>query len=171
MRPEDHLAAILAELGYDADPECSETPARVLEVLRAYAPGQAAPAIETFEAPAAADPVILRDLPFHSLCAHHLLPFHGTCDVAYVPVGRIAGLGVFPKLLRHLARQPQLQERLAAQLSDSLHASLGGASVVVRLRARQMCMEMRGSASPGTVETWARRGNAHFDLLTSLVRG
>jgi GTP cyclohydrolase I len=166
---EAHLAAILEALGYARDPECADTPARVLEVLRAYAPGQPSPRIETFEAPAS-DPVVLRGLPFHSLCAHHLLPFHGTCDVGYIPIGRIAGLGAFPKLLRHLARQPQLQERLGAQLADTLHGELGGA-VVVRLRARQMCMEMRGTASPGEVDTWTRRGRADdVALLTDLLR-
>ena len=157
LTPEAHLAAIHAALGYDADPECAGTPARVLEVLRDHAPGRPLPPLETFEAPAR-DAVLLRDLPFHSLCAHHLLPFMGTCDVAYRPVERIAGLGAFPKALRHLARQPQLQERLGAQLADALHGALG-APVVVRLRARQMCMEMRGSCSPGTIETWASRGD------------
>ena len=157
LTPEAHLAAILSALGYDADPECAGTPARVLEVLRAHAPGRTMPAIETFEAPAR-DPVVLRDLPFHSLCAHHLLPFHGTCALAYRPVDRIAGLGAFPKMLQHLARQPQLQERLGAQLADALHGALGG-PVIVRLRARQMCMEMRGACSTGTVETWTMRGD------------
>ncbi|MEN9785713.1 MAG: hypothetical protein RLZZ299_977 [Pseudomonadota bacterium] len=158
MTPEAHLAAVLEALGYDTDPECAGTPARVLEVLRAWAPGKPAPRLETFAAPGQ-DPVILRDLPFHALCAHHLLPFHGTCDVAYRPGVRIAGLGAFPKLLRHLAQQPQLQERLGAQLADTLADALD-APVVVRLRARQMCMEMRGAASPGLVETWTSRGDA-----------
>jgi GTP cyclohydrolase I len=156
MTLEDHLAAVLDALGYSADPECAGTPARVAEVLRAYAPGQPPPAVDTFPAHGF-DPVVLRDLPFHSLCAHHLLPFHGTCDIAYLPVDRIAGLGVFPRALQHFARQPQLQERLGAQLAEHLHAALGG-PVVVRLRARQMCMEMRGAASSGTVETLTTRG-------------
>lgn len=158
MTPEAHLAAVLETLGYDADPECAGTAARVLEVLRAWAPGKPAPTLETFAAPGH-DPVLLRDLPFHALCAHHLLPFHGTCDVAYRPAARIAGLGAFPKLLRHLAQQPQLQERLGAQLADALSSALE-APVVVRLRARQMCMEMRGAASPGLIETWTSRGEA-----------
>jgi GTP cyclohydrolase I len=165
MTPEAHLAAVLEALGYDSDPECAGTAARVLEVLRAWAPGKPGPRLETFDAPGR-DPVILRDLPFHALCAHHLLPFHGTCDVAYRPATRIAGLGAFPKLLRHLAQQPQLQERLGVQLAGTLADTLD-APVVVRLRARQMCMEMRGAASPGIIETWTSRGD---DSATAELR-
>lgn len=158
MTLEDHLAAVLDALGYRDDPQAAGTPARFLEVLRAFAPRPGdAPAIETFPAPGP-DPVVLRGLPFHSLCVHHLLPFHGEADVAYRPAGRLAGLGAIPRALRHFARQPQLQERVGAQLADFLHGSLGG-TVGVRLRARQMCMEMRGAESPGTVETVCWRGD------------
>lgn len=156
MTPEQHLAAALDALGYAADPECAATPARLLEVLREFAPGRPPPPLEDFEAPGR-DPVVLRDLPFHSLCAHHLLPFLGTATIAYIPSGRIAGLGAIARALRHFARQPQLQERLGAQLADHLHARLGG-PVLVRLRSRQMCMEMRGVESAGLVETHTARG-------------
>ena len=156
MQPEDHLAAVLDALGYRADPEGRETPTRFLDVLRAYAPDQPAPVLECFPAPGA-DLVVLRGLPFHSLCAHHLLPFFGDADLAYRPSVRVAGLGGLARALRHFARRPQLQERLGAQLAEHLHAALGG-PVGVRLRARQMCMEMRGIESPGTVETRAFRG-------------
>lgn len=167
VSPEQHLAAVLASLGYDSDPECGDTPGRLLDVLKAYAPGQPPPRIEGFPAPGQ-DPVLLRDLPFHSLCAHHLLPFFGHADIAYRPVDRVAGLGAIARALRHHARQPQLQERLGAQLAAHLASELGGA-VVVRLRARQMCMEMRGIESTGVVETWTSRG-VGADTLLSLVR-
>ena len=163
MSPEEHLAAVLHSLGYDRDPEAARTPERVLELLRSFAPDQAAPPIEGFPSPSA-DPVLLRGLPFHSLCVHHLLPFFGTADIAYLPTDRIAGLGSLTRALRHEARQPQLQERLGARLADRLHEALGGA-VVVRLRARQMCMELRGVESAGTVETIAARGEGRQDLL------
>lgn len=166
MPPEDHLAAVLDALGYRADPEGRDTPARFAEVLRQFAPGQPLPALECFEAPGT-DVVILRALPFHSLCAHHLLPFFGEADIAYRPTVRVAGLGGIARALRHFARQPQLQERLGAGLADHLHAALGG-PVGVRLRARQMCMEMRGIESPGTVETRAWRGPADEQLRRAL---
>lgn len=162
MSPEDALAVALDALGYRSDPECAQTPARLLEVLRAFAPGQPAPALETF-AVAGGDPVVLRGLPFHSLCAHHLLPFFGEAEIAYRPGTRVAGLGALARQLRHVARQPQLQERLGASLAERLHAELGG-PVAVRLRARQMCMEMRGIESPGTVETLAWRGPEDAEL-------
>lgn len=166
MSPEAHLAAVLDALGYTADPEGRDTPGRLLDVLREFAPGQAAPPLDTFESPGA-DIVVLRALPFHSLCAHHLLPFFGTADVIYRPVGRIAGLGAFARALRHFARQPQLQERLGAALADHLHAKLD-APVGVRLRARQMCMEMRGIESGGEIETLAWRGPFDAELRARL---
>ena len=166
MRPDEHLAAVLDELGYTADPEGRDTPGRLLEVLRAYAPGRPPPSLECFDAPGQ-DLVVLRALPFHSLCAHHLLPFFGEADVAYRPTARVAGLGGIARALRHFARQPQLQERLGASLADHLHGALGGA-VGVRLRARQMCMEMRGVESPGTVETRALRGPTDDELRRAL---
>ena len=166
MSAEQHLAAVLASLGYDTDPECEQTPARLLEVLRAYAPGRPPPGLECFPAPGQ-DLVVLRALPFHSLCAHHLLPFFGDADVAYRPSERVAGLGAIARALRHFARKPQLQERLGAELAAHLHDTLG-APVGVRLRARQMCMEMRGVESAGTVETVAWRGEPDAELRRAL---
>lgn len=166
MSPEQHLAAVLDALGYRADPEGRDTPGRVLDVLREFAPGQPVPALDTFESPGA-DVVVLRALPFHSLCAHHLLPFFGTADIVYRPSGRIAGLGAFARALRHFARQPQLQERLGATLADHLHTKLES-PVGVRLRARQMCMEMRGVESTGEIETVAWRGSVDAELRACL---
>lgn len=165
MSDEERLAEVLASLGYDADPECAQTPTRVLEVLRGFAPGRPPPALETFPAPGH-DRVVLRALPFHSLCAHHLLPFFGEADVAYRPADRVAGLGAIARALRHFARRPQLQERLGAELAEHLHRTLG-APVGVRLRARQLCMEMRGAESTGTVETVAWRGEIDAELRGS----
>jgi GTP cyclohydrolase I len=165
--PEDHLAAVLDDLGYRADPEGRDTPGRLLDVLRTYAPGQPVPSLECFPAPGS-DLVVLRALPFHSLCAHHLLPFFGEADIAYRPAEKVAGLGGIARALRHFARQPQLQERLGAQLADHLSEALG-APVGVRLRARQMCMEMRGIESAGLVETRAWRGLPDEELRRALA--
>lgn len=164
--PEDALGSVLGVLGYLDDPEAVGTPARLLEVLRSFAPGREEPHLDTLTHPAT-DPVVLRDMPFHSLCVHHLLPFFGTVSLAYLPRGRIAGLGAFPRVVRHFARRPQLQERMGAQIADFLHLRLGG-PVVVHVVARQMCVEMRGEESNPVVETWARRG-PELDLLTRLL--
>ena len=82
MSPVDHLQAVLDSLGYRADPEGRDTPGRLLEVLVAFAPGRPPPRIECFDAPGH-DLVVIRAIPFHSLCAHHLLPFFGDADIAY----------------------------------------------------------------------------------------
>jgi GTP cyclohydrolase I len=161
-----HVAALdraLVELGYRADPEGAETAGRWLSVLEDFAPGRPPPALDCFPAPGG-DVVRFTGLPFHSLCVHHLLPFFGQADIVYRPVDRIAGLGAVARALRHFSRQPQLQERLAAQLADHLHAALA-APVGVRLRARQLCMEMRGAESPGEIEVVALRGGGDATLF------
>lgn len=156
MSAHEHFDAVLTAVGFDQDPECQGTSARFLSFLREFTPNQPPPAVECC-AFTGVDPVVLKGVPFHSLCAHHLLPFFGEADIAYLPDGRIAGIGNLARVLRHFARQPQVQERLTAQIADYLHAALGGA-VVVRLRARQLCMEMRGAESTGLMETRAGRG-------------
>ncbi len=170
--PEDHLEACLRLLGWSAedDPELAQTPERVASWLREFDPSAPVHQLTTFPTPSGSGPVVLRDLPFHSLCAHHVLPFFGTADVAYRPAERIVGLGAVPRLLKSLARRPQLQERLGQHLARELQDQLGARGVVVRLTARQLCMEMRGACSPGSVETWSSLG-PHTDALIGLVRG
>ncbi len=160
--PAEHLRAWLDAIGLNGDPELEGTPERVTELFASFVPGPE-PEPSLFEG--GQDPVILRQLPFHSLCAHHLLPFFGTATIAYVPSGRVAGLGWFARLLKHHARQPQLQERLGATVADSIALRLGSPAVVVRLQARQLCMEMRGVQSTGEIETLALRGPGAKDLL------
>lgn len=164
--PERSFRTMLDELGYSADPESAETSARWTEVLREFAPKPRPAPLDTFPAPGR-DLVVFRSLPFYSLCVHHLLPFFGHADIAYLPAelhGRIAGLGAVAGALRHFARQPQLQERLGAQLAGFLQDELRG-PVVVRLNARQMCMEMRGAECTGNIETLALRGGATRSML------
>lgn len=153
---ERHVQAVLDALGYSRDPEGDGTAARWLEVLRAYGPKGEGPALEVLATPSFG-PVVLRGVPFHALCVHHLLPFFGTADVGFLPRGRLIGLGAVPRVLQHFSRQPQLQERVGEQVAQHLAAALL-APVVVRLRARHMCMEMRGPRSPGEVETMAFAG-------------
>ena len=157
MTPAEHLAAALAGLGFNSDVEMNDTHERVAKMLAEFVPSSPLPPMEPLLTQSN-DLVVIRDLPFHSLCAHHLLPFFGTCTILYKPNRKIAGLGWFPRLLRHLARQPQLQERLCSQIADSIDAALSPSTLGVRLTARQMCVEMRGPNSPGTFETRTWRG-------------
>jgi len=163
MTPEEHLSVFLQSLGFSADPECKDTARRVAEMLGAWRPGGEAPAVDVCEY-RGTSPIILRDFRVYSLCAHHLLPFLGTADIVHRPEGRIAGFGSFAKVLRHCAQRPQIQERLTDQVAGTLHEALGGA-VLVRLRARHMCMEMRGAENGATVETIATRGPHGAELL------
>lgn len=166
MTPEQQLAGFLAALGYDQDPECRDTARRVTELLRSWAPQGSPPAMEACDYHGMS-PIILRNLRFHSLCAHHLLPFFGSCDVVHRPEGRIAGLGYFPKVLAHFSHRTQIQERLCEQIAVHLHEGLGG-SILVRLRARHMCMEMRGAENGAEVETLYSKGPHARDLLDYL---
>ncbi len=162
-----HLAAALEALGFSGDPEMARTPELLAELLTEFLPPAEAPQPSTFPA-SGRDLVVLSELPFYSLCAHHLLPFFGTATVAYVPDQRIIGLGGVPRLLEHCARQPQLQERMAGQLAGALIELLAPLSLGVRLSARQLCMEMRGARSPGTVATTVLRGRPHAGLEAAL---
>ena len=159
------VADLVRALGLDpaADPELLETPARVVdlyaEALSGLAPG-AEPELATFPAPPglARDLVLVRDLPFHSLCVHHLAPFFGVAHLAYLPGERLLGLSGNARLLEFYARRPQLQERLTAQIADHLERLLAPRGVAVVIEARHLCMEMRGVRKSGVMETHALRG-------------
>eukprot|EP00929_Paragymnodinium_shiwhaense_P068774 TRINITY_DN34650_c0_g1_i1.p1 TRINITY_DN34650_c0_g1~~TRINITY_DN34650_c0_g1_i1.p1 ORF type:complete len:292 (-),score=53.81 TRINITY_DN34650_c0_g1_i1:171-1046(-) len=111
-----------------------------------------------FELEGAQDLVVVRDMPFHSLCEHHLLPFSGVAHVAYIPNGRVLGLSKFARLLRVFARRLQLQERLTTQLAETLVRALSPQGVAVAVEARHACMCMRGVGSPAVTRTLALRG-------------
>ena len=162
-----HLAQALELLGFVGDPEMDSTAERVIEFLGEFRP-QETPSVTPLET-RSQSPVVVRDLLYHSLCAHHLLPFFGTCTIAYRPNGAIAGLGWFPRLVGHLARQPQLQERLAEQIAQGVYEALSPHAVAVFVSARQMCVEMRGARAHGAFEVTAIAGNDD-DTLLKLVQ-
>lgn len=166
MNPSQHLALALSGLGLDGDPEMARTPELVSELLASFRPGPL-PALEPL-ACQSHDLLVVRDLPFYSLCAHHLLPFFGTATLALRPEGQITGLGALARLVHALARRPQLQERLAAQIADALLDGLQPSAVGVRLVARQMCVEMRGVRVPASFEITALRGGADPALEQAL---
>ncbi len=155
----EHLRRALHALGYTGDPELVDTPERVAALLREFAPTGALEPMSTFPS-GGAGPIAIRDIPFHSLCAHHLLPFFGTATVAYAPSGVAAGFGSIARVVEHFARRPQVQERLAEQIADAIHVALAPRGVAVRLVARQLCMEMRGARAGGEAVVLATRGAA-----------
>ncbi len=92
----------------------------------------------------ASEMVIVRDIEFYSLCEHHLLPFFGLCDVAYIPDGKVVGLSKIPRMVDVFARRLQIQEQLTEQIADALSEAIAPRGVAVLVNARHMCMEMRG---------------------------
>jgi len=103
--------------------------------------------------------VMVREIPFHSMCEHHFVPFHGKAHVAYMPDGRVTGLSKLARLVEAFARRPQMQERLTAQIADCLNERLNPLGVLVVIEAEHLCMSMRGVRKPGAL------------TITSAVRG
>jgi GTP cyclohydrolase IA len=103
--------------------------------------------------------VLLRDIPFYSMCEHHMMPFIGSAHVAYLPSGKILGVSKLARLVECFARRLQTQERLTYQIADCLMTSLKPQGVAVVLEAAHSCMTIRGIKKPGSV------------MVTSAVRG
>ena len=111
--------------------------------------------------------VIARSIPFHSLCEHHLLPFHGVAHVAYLPADRILGLSKLARVVELFARGLQVQERLTTQVAHWLDQHLDPKGVGVVLEAEHLCMTLRGVQKPGTLTvTSALRGLVRDDPRT-----
>ena len=155
-RIERAVRELLLAIGEDPDrAELVRTPARVAEAYQEFFSGigadpqeHLADSVEVGKAddgePATGDVIIMRDLHFRSVCEHHLLPFVGTAHVAYLPGDRVVGLGRIPAVVETLAARPQLQERLAEEIADTLEAGLEPKGVLVVLDAQHRCVTTRG---------------------------
>lgn len=121
--------------------------------------------------------VILKDIPFYSICEHHFMPFHGVAAVGYIPAGRVVGLSKLARLVDAYAHRPQIQEQLTSQIADTLMESLQPDGVAVVIEAEHLCMTARGVKKPGSrMVTSATRGAFRKNDVTraeflSLVRG
>jgi GTP cyclohydrolase I len=133
--------------------------------------------IKLYSAPNQDEMIIAKDIFFHSLCEHHLLPFFGLAHIAYVPTdNKITGFSRLVRVVEVLARRPQLQERLTAQIADVLMKMLKPKGVLVILEVEQMCLTMRGMKKPGSATiTSAMRGTLKKDALRkealALIKG
>lgn len=111
--------------------------------------------------------VLVKDVPFYSMCEHHLLPFHGRVHAAYIPRGRVVGLSKIARVIEVFARRPQVQERMTSQIADLLIDELDAHGVGVVVEASHTCMTMRGVKKPGSLMvTSAMRGTFKTDLAT-----
>ena len=124
------------------------------------------------------DLVTIRDIPFASICEHHLLPFFGAVHVGYLPSGRVVGISKLARALERLARRPQMQERFTNQAADLLTECLQPQGTAVRVEAEHLCMTIRGVRAPGSkVITTAWRGafqnndGAQNEFLTLTAAG
>src|SRR6202521_4025912 len=121
--------------------------------------------------------VILKDIPFYSLCEHHFLPFHGVAHVGYIPEGRVVGISKIARVVEGFAKRPQLQGRLTAQVADCIMNAVKPDGVAVVVEAEHLCMTMRGVRKPGSrMVTSAMRGGFRKQSVTraeflSLVQG
>jgi GTP cyclohydrolase I len=111
--------------------------------------------------------VVLRDIPFHSMCEHHLMPFEGKAHVAYLPEGQVVGISKLARVVDDFAHRPQVQERLTSQIADLLMERLKAKGVAVVLQATHSCMTCRGIKKAGSVMiTSAVRGTCRSDART-----
>lgn len=149
--PEDAVRRLLQFIGRDPDdPAVADTPRRVLSWLSEFSEAKEPIVATTFDGIEYNGMVIARDIPFVSMCEHHLLPFTGHAAIGYIPEGgRVLGLSKLARLLHVHARRSQVQERLTTEVHGAIVAATGAASVAVVLRAEHLCMSLRGPAVPG----------------------
>jgi len=167
-RAERATRELLTALGADVESESlRDTPRRVAATYAELLTPQPF-AVTTFPNDEAYDEfVIARSIPFHSLCEHHLLPFHGVAHVAYLPGERILGLSKLARVVDLFARGLQVQERLTTQVADWVNERLAPKGVGVVLEAEHLCMTIRGVQKPGAVTvTSALRGLVRDDERT-----
>lgn len=160
---EEGVRLILEGIGEDRErPGIKDTPKRVAKMFAEIFAGLETleeDLLKPIEGESHDEMVLLKDIPFYSVCEHHLLPFIGKAHIAYIPSGKIAGLSELAKALEHLAKRPQVQERLTAQLADMIMDKLKPRGCMVVVDAEHLCMSMRGIKKPGS------------RTVTSAVRG
>lgn len=167
VRIAGHVRGILKELDLDiSDPNLCETDIRVAkmyaEMFQGLKEGNQ-PRVTSFPNDEGYSAMVMeKEIPFYSMCAHHLVPFYGHAHIAYIPRDQIIGLSKLPRILEFYAKRPQLQERLTEQVTSYLEEKLAPQGVMVVVEARHLCVEMRGVKKPGCVTmTSAIRGIFH----------
>lgn len=165
VRIENAVREILHAIGEDPDRDgLVETPKRVAKAYAEFFAGihqNPADHLSTTFDIEHDELVLVKDIPFYSTCEHHLVPFHGTAHVGYIPgpEGKVTGLSKLARLVEVFARRPQVQERLTTQIVDALMEHLSPRGAIVVVECEHMCMSMRGVRKPGA------------KTVTSAVRG
>ncbi len=172
---------ILEGIGEDPEREGLErTPERIAEMCTQLFQGLGKPLeeqVRTYHTKNHDEMIIVKDIPFYSVCEHHLLPFFGHAHVAYIPAGnRITGFASLVRVVEIAARRPQLQERLTSEVCETLRQVLEPMGVMVLIEAEHLCLTMTGVQKPGTrTVTSAMRGGLRKEATRlealSLIQG
>ena len=178
---EQAIASLIEAVGEDPKREgLLDTPKRVADLYSEFFSGLGMDPAEELKVgfeEGYHEMVILKDLPFYSLCEHHFLPFYGTAHIGYIPNGRVVGASKLGRVLDIIAKRPQLQERMTTQIADVVYQTLQPEGVAVVVQAEHLCMTMRGIKKPGSqVVTCATRGRFRRSAATraeflALVQG
>lgn len=162
-RIEKAVAEILLAIGEDVGREgLRHTPRRVAEMYSELLAGMQEDPTEHLSSEFTErydEIVLLREIPFYSICEHHLMPFIGSAHVAYLPSGKVIGISKLARIVDCFARRPQVQERLTSQIADFIMKNLKPQGAAVVLEASHSCMTIRGAKKPGSI------------MVTSALRG
>jgi len=161
---EKAVKEILSAIGENPDrPGIKETPRRVAEMYSEIFSGlreDPSSYLKTFKQEQHEEMIMVKDIPFYSVCEHHLTPFIGKAHVVYIPKnGRVTGLSKLVRVVEGFAKRPQVQENLVSQVADTIMAKLNPHGVLVVIEAEHLCMTIRGVKKPGAL------------TVTSAVRG
>ena len=163
MTPELHVRELLTALGEDPDREgLRDTPRRMVAMLRELCHREPFN-FTTFDSEGMSEMIVQSHIPFYSLCEHHVAPFMGEAHVAYIPNGKIVGLSKLARAVGYCAKGLQNQERITQAIANMLEENLHPAGIGVILRARHLCMEMRGVKSHDTWTTTSCLRGALFE--------
>ena len=151
-----HVEELLRLIGEDSAREgLKKTPTRVGEAMQFLTQGYQQDAEDILRGALFEEDyrqmVVVKDIPFYSLCEHHLLPFFGKAHVAYIPNGKITGLSKIARVVDVFARRLQVQERMTTQIKDCIQQTLNPLGVMVVIEAEHLCMQMRGVQKPHAV--------------------
>jgi len=148
------IKVILEEIGEDPNREgLKDTPKRVLNLFKEIYSGIGTDPKDELSAVFDEDHkemVVVKDIPFHSMCEHHLVPFFGKVSIGYLPNGKVVGLSKLARLVENVSRRVQVQERMTTMIAEAIQEKLQPLGVIVVINAEHLCISMRGIKKPGT---------------------
>lgn len=171
---EQAVTLLLQGIGVDMnDPNIVDTPKRFVKALKSFSPDKEPPQVTLFDTKSKGV-ISVKNLELRSLCQHHLFPFFGSCSVAYIPNGQIAGISKFQRVLDYIAERPQDQENLTAQMLEFLVLAIQPKAMMVVAKAKHSCMSVRGvkchNGETTTIEVYgAEMGDGTYENLLKII--